>query len=282
LSGIAAYYQEYSFRGLVFHYVPTSGMVSGSNTALGSVMMQTSYRSNDTPPTSKTEILNEYWSNEIVPFESMAHPIECDPKENPFAIQYVRTGELPAGDNKLLYDLGVTYVAVQGAPANVLGDVWVTYEVELKKPILTSNSTGAVDSFQARFPFSVWNNIFTSAPTSTRGNLAVTYTGTLVSVPAGNGGVWLITLSAQGALAMASGSMSAPALTNAQSFAFDGTSAVVAPSSVTASASNVFTLVFGLLVTDRSLPWSVNFNTSPSNISGTFSSAVLTIAPLQP
>ena len=42
-----------------------------------------------------------------------------------------------------MYDLGVTHVAVSGQQANdvVLGDLWVTYEVELKKPILYSNVT---------------------------------------------------------------------------------------------------------------------------------------------
>ena len=67
LSQIAANYQEYRFKGIVFHYIPTSGMVTGANPALGSVMMQTVYRANDEEPTSKYELLNEYWSNESMP-----------------------------------------------------------------------------------------------------------------------------------------------------------------------------------------------------------------------
>jgi len=140
LSTIASQFQEYRIKGMVFHYVPTSGMYNSTSSALGSVMIQTSYRSVDAAPTSKIEMLNEYWATESSPAEAFCHPIECDPKENPFNIQYVRTGSLPSGENQLMYDLGRTFVAVSGVSnsTTVLGDLWVTYEVELKKPVVVS------------------------------------------------------------------------------------------------------------------------------------------------
>lgn len=144
LSNIARNYQEYRFKGVIFHYIPTSGSaVASTNNALGSVMLQTSYRATDTPPDSKRELLNEYWSTETAPFETTCHPIECNPSENPFNIQYVRQVAVPEGDNLLMYDLGVTHIATSGQQVDnvVLGDLWVTYEVELKKPILFSNVT---------------------------------------------------------------------------------------------------------------------------------------------
>lgn len=50
LSGIAQNFQEFNIKGAVFHYVPTSGTaVSSTSSALGSVMIQTTYRSNDGP-----------------------------------------------------------------------------------------------------------------------------------------------------------------------------------------------------------------------------------------
>jgi hypothetical protein len=140
LSGIAAQYSQYKIKGLVYHYVPTSGnAVSSTNAALGTVMLQTSYRATEDAPTSKIEMLNEYWSSEAKPSEEFCHPIECDPKENPFNIQYIRSGNLPVTENQLMYDLGKTTVAVSGQQADdiVLGDLWVTYEIELKKPVLT-------------------------------------------------------------------------------------------------------------------------------------------------
>lgn len=144
LSRQASLYQEYEFKGLVFHYIPTSGTaVSSTSAALGSVMMQTSYRSNDSAPTSKQELLNEYWASESVPFNTFVHPIECDPKENRFGnVHYVRNGPVPAGDTPLLYDHGVTFIATSGQQSfDIVGDLWVTYEVVLKKPIVNSNVT---------------------------------------------------------------------------------------------------------------------------------------------
>jgi hypothetical protein len=93
-------------------------------------------------------MLNEYCSNEVVPCDSMAHPIECDPKENPFNVQYVRSSGVATGESLLLFDLGTTHVAVSGCQTtgNVLGDLWVTYEIELKKPLVASNVTTNVVS----------------------------------------------------------------------------------------------------------------------------------------
>ncbi len=155
LSGIAENFQEYTVRGMVYHYIPSSGSaIASTNNALGTVMFQTSYRANETAPVSKHELLNEYWAGETVPSETMCHPIECDPKENPFKIQYIRTGGVPTGDSQLLYDLGSTFIAVSGQQANdvVLGDIWVTYEIELRKPMLLSSVTTG-SSFVNR----IWN-----------------------------------------------------------------------------------------------------------------------------
>lgn len=153
LSGIASQYSEYKIRGMVYHYVPTSGnAVSGTNAALGSVMIQTSYRATEASPTSKMEMLNEYWASESKPSEEFCHPIECDPRENPFNIQYVRAGALPSSENQLMYDLGKTTVAVSGQQAdnNVLGDLWVTYEIELRKPVLTNANNADIFSYGGR------------------------------------------------------------------------------------------------------------------------------------
>ena len=71
-------------------------------------MMQTVYRATDAAPSSKVELLNEYWSGEVVPNDTLAHPLECNPKENPYNVQYVRTTDPPANESKMLYDLGTT------------------------------------------------------------------------------------------------------------------------------------------------------------------------------
>lgn len=190
LSGVAARFQEYKIRGMVFHYVPTSGAaVASTNAALGAVMLQTSYRSSDTAPVSKIEMLNEYNSNESVPCEPFCHPIECDPKENPFNIQYVKSLVLPNAEDKLLYDLGVTHVAVQGCQTNgnPIGDLWVTYEVELKKPLVTSNVTQKFQTFGASYTGFDGAHLFESKIASV-GTLPITTSSNTVFFPKGTVG----------------------------------------------------------------------------------------------
>jgi len=140
LAPIAARFQQFEIKGMVYHYVPTSGIYSPDSSAIGAIMMQTTYRTTDAPPVSKIEMLNEYWATESIPSSNFIHPIECNPKENPFNVHYVRNTPITSGE-PLMYDLGKTFVATQGCPSSsdVLGDLWVTYEVVLKKPLISSS-----------------------------------------------------------------------------------------------------------------------------------------------
>lgn len=201
LARLANSYQQYRIKGLVFHYVPTSGSaVSSSNNALGSVMLQTSYRSNDSAPTSKIELLNEYWSSEAMPCEAFCHPIECNPAENPFNVQYIRADDLliPTSDSPLLYDMGTTHLCVSGQQATgvTLGDLWVTYEIELKKPIISSNVT--TDSFLYTAYVNPTSPTF-AAPfpttTTTEGNFPLPLAGRTLSIPAKYYGTFWIVVS---------------------------------------------------------------------------------------
>lgn len=192
LSQVAAQYQEYSFRGVVFHFVSTSGQsVASTNTALGTVMMTTNYKATDAPPANKIELLNEFFSCDAKPSESFCHPIECDPKENPYKVQYVRTGPISTTEDLKTYDLGEFYVASQGMPGQNtnLGELWITYEVELRKPKVSSFAN--LDLPSASFLATL--NINTTTPFGTNRvtkydsiGLAVLDDGT-VTIPAGRG-----------------------------------------------------------------------------------------------
>jgi hypothetical protein len=203
LNGIAVRFQEFKIRGMVFHYIPTSGSaVSSLNAALGSVMLQTSYRATDVPPGSKVELLNEYCSNEVVPCESMAHPIECDPKENPFNVMYVRSGALPTGENLLMYDLGITHLAVSGCQTtgNPIGDLWVTYEIELKKPLIASNVTSTLLTAGQTYTTGglAPSTVFGTSTTSLVGSLAATTLNNTITLPKGSVGTYQIWCSLNG------------------------------------------------------------------------------------
>jgi len=198
LSSIASQYSEYRIKGLVYHYIPTSGdSVSSTNPALGTVMMQTSYRSTETTATSKLEMLNEYWASEGKPSEAFCHPIECDPKENPFQVQYVRSGALPSTENALLYDLGRLTIATSGqqTTGNVVGDLWVTYEIELRKPVLTGLNGTVIRSalglgaagFNIATPFGTDFGITQSAMGG-----PITVAGNVITFGKGNVGTYLM------------------------------------------------------------------------------------------
>jgi len=208
LSTIATQFQEYTFRGVVFHYIPTSGdAVSSTNSALGSVIASTSYRSTAPAFTNKQQMLNEYFSGDAKPAETFCHPIECDPKENPFNVQYVRTGAVPTGEDQKMYDLGTTYIATQGQQAAfICGELWVSYEVELRKPVLAGaylpeaayaiyTMTGTVNSA---------NPLGTTAATKVSDtflNGGLGLTNNTITIPAGNAGRYLYDYSIEGASA---------------------------------------------------------------------------------
>jgi hypothetical protein len=195
LADIARSFQEYEIKGMIYHYIPTSGSaVSSTSSALGSVMIQTTYRATDDAPKSKIEMMNEYCANEVVPFDTMIHPIECDPKENPFAVHYTRSGTIPSGD-LLLYDIGTTFVATQGMQsAYVVGDLWVTYDIELRKPIVTSNVTGLSGYYGASWNSPSSGTIFPGAIVTQTGNLPVTFTGRTITFPRGTHGTFIVWL----------------------------------------------------------------------------------------
>lgn len=182
LSSLARQYQEYSFKGVVFEYISTSANALNSvNTALGTVMMGTQYRSTAPPFTNKIELLNEYYSTDAKPSENFVHAIECDPKENPFQVQYVRMGDIPLnnGEDPKMYDLGtftIASVGCQGVAVN-LGELWVSYEVELKKPQLGANLSIGASHYITNGTLNSTNPIGTTNPTKVYDNIGVKIEG---------------------------------------------------------------------------------------------------------
>jgi hypothetical protein len=215
LSSVAQQYQEYSWKGIVYHFVSTSGQsVSSTNTALGSVMMHTDYRVTAPSPANKIELLNEYFASDAKPSESFCHPIECDPKENPYNVQYVRAGAVPAGEDPKTYDLGKVNIATQGLPSASIntGELWVTYEVELKKPQLTGGVTLG-SHYQGTTGIDT-THICGTSPIVKSNTLGVTFNGVdTFTLPAGLTGNYIAIAAARGNLNDAP----APALTNAGS-----------------------------------------------------------------
>lgn len=288
LSDIARSFQEYEIKGMVFHYIPTSGSaVSSTSSALGSVMIQTSYRSTETAPASKIEMLNEYWSNEVVPFETMAHPIECDPKENPFAVHYVRSGAISSGE-PLLYDVGKTFVATQGMQSEyIIGDLWVTYEIELKKPMVSSEVTKYVGRFNSTYT-GVSSNMFFTTPSIISGNLPITTGVKSFVIPVGYSGVFeiLVHIRSNGGLSSTTGVTFAgsPTLTNCVAVdQVDGGSTSLTTTTVGGTTTDVKDLYYHLTIYKAETHLSASVDLPAATwTSGTTSYCALTITELGP
>jgi len=254
LSGLAHRFQQYRIKGMVFHYIPSSGIaVSGTNPALGTVMIQTTYRANDASPASKAEMMNEYWASEAAPSEAFCHPIECSPRENPFMTHYIRTVPVPSGETPMMYDLGKTFIATQGMPAdgNVVGDLWVTYEIELSKPNITSSvstdviSTTLYGTSDATHPLgtaALYNN----------GVIACSAVNNTLTFPIGLLGEFVVTVMYQGsATAYSAGAVTC---TNCVATGLGGMSTTDHSTALTAGAGvlNKMFTTFGVLLSDPS------------------------------
>jgi len=205
LATIAANFQEYSFRGLVFEFKSTSAdALNSTNTALGTVAMAVQYRAGASSFTTKQQVLNEMWSADAKPANSFFMPVECAPAECPMDIQYVRTGALGSNDDIKFYDLGRLSVATVGSQAAaVVGELWASYEVVLRKPILVGAIGADVESAQFyRSGINASSQPVGDTTQSSGGNsLGITFPDTnTIRIPAGSSGKYLLTMQWTGGL----------------------------------------------------------------------------------
>lgn len=146
LAQVASNYEQYSFEGLIFEFRSMSGdAITGTNTALGSVVMATNYNTLEPNFDSKSAMENHEFGASCKPSCDMMHPIECAPKLTPVTELYVRTDAniIPTDGDPRLYDWGnfqIATVGAQGTSVN-LGELWCSYQVRLIKPRLY-NSLG--------------------------------------------------------------------------------------------------------------------------------------------
>jgi len=152
LAQIACNYEQWCPEGILFMFKSTSGdALTGSNTALGSVILATQYNPYNPPFESLAEMLSYQFASAGVPSQDILHPVECAMTDNPLSEYYVRTAA-PKGDLRF-NDLGTFYVATtgfQGQSVNI-GQLWVTYQITLLKPKLYAALGLYEDYFCAKF-----------------------------------------------------------------------------------------------------------------------------------
>lgn len=191
LSSIAQNFEEYSIEGMIVEFKSTSAdALNSTNTALGTIVICAEYNVHQAAYVNKQQMENSLFCVSGKPSESLIMPIECDPKQNPFKIQYVRTGDVPSGQDKRLYDLCNFQVASVGSQAAaVVGELWVSYDIVLRKPQLSSGLGLALDTLH----YSLVAPVVTTAYFGTsRSELfdsyGASFSGTVLTLPAGNSG----------------------------------------------------------------------------------------------
>jgi len=140
LSQVAANFEQYKIRGMVVYLNSSSGSAVGStNTALGIWGVVTQYDPTEASFTNKQQAENYVGCQSAVPSQSLIHGIECKPSSTVIDKMYIRTGSIPDSEDLKFYDWGKFQVFTSGSQAvSVIGELWVSYDIEFYKPRLPS------------------------------------------------------------------------------------------------------------------------------------------------
>jgi len=162
MATIAANYEQYRIWGMVFEFrsmSATAVLSTGANTALGTVIMATSYNEATADFIDKRTMENYAYANSSPPSRTFYHPIESARGQTPVTELYVRVGATPSAQDLRLYDLGVFNLATVGMQGNVgvIGELWVSFEVEFLKPKLISGP--GLNLLGAKYSSSTYSNL---------------------------------------------------------------------------------------------------------------------------
>jgi len=149
-SQVANGFQQYRLRGMIFEFRSMSTDFSTVG-ALGTVALATNYNVLDDEYNSMIELQNSEYAMSAKPSASQLHPIECAPDLTSVPLKYVRNSahdpETQSQDARL-YDHCRFQIATEGLPPTVasdtvIGQLWVTYDIELYKPLLSNWGHGS-------------------------------------------------------------------------------------------------------------------------------------------
>jgi hypothetical protein len=135
LSQLASNYQEWIPQGIIFHFKSMSGDALNSvNTSLGQVIMATNYDPLADDFQSKAEMENTEFAESVRPSSNCLHMIECARQSTVLSNLYTKSDEVGSRfANLAKFEIATN--GCQGSSVN-LGELWVTYQMELVKPKL--------------------------------------------------------------------------------------------------------------------------------------------------
>jgi len=135
LSNMAMNFEEYVVHGLVFEYVSTTSPYNTSS-AMGSVILAMEYNPLAPAFTSKQQMENSDFAVSVRPDRNMMYGVECDEFNlNSYLTRYGSATPLQ------LYDVGLlnigNYNTTAIAAGAVMGELWVSYDITLRRPRLS-------------------------------------------------------------------------------------------------------------------------------------------------
>lgn len=213
LSTIANNFQQYQVMGMIFYFRSTSAdALNSTNTALGTVIMAADYDSASPNFISKNQMEQASWAVSGKPACDLMAPIECAPRETSVPVLYVRNGGLTSGSDIRLYDLcNFQFATVGSQAAAVIGELWVTYDIIFSKPIVTYGAPSSTYSAHYQFNASSSTIPFGTSRVQAFDNMQLTFSQTVMTIPAYVAGLFQITWYYTGLVAGAP--VVAPALT---------------------------------------------------------------------
>lgn len=184
LAQIASQYQEYDFKQLAYYFKSQSAnSIASVNTALGNVMLAVDYNIGNPTPTSKFELENLQGTVSGRPSQNITLLVECKKNLTVLNTQYIRYGQIPAGSDQRLFDMGKVYFATSGAQSSsVAGEIWVSYTCELKKRRLNGGLLNYTAQNAKYYSGTTTNisgtNIFAGLVAHPNNPMSLTFTGT--------------------------------------------------------------------------------------------------------
>lgn len=144
LATLANSFEEYTWNRVAFCYKTTSSdaiVAAAGTSAMGVIVMATQYNSNNPPFTSRQQMELYQGSMSVKPSLSACHYVECRRNLTPYQTLYIRANQHFLNDTVLgplqNYDVGQFTIATCNTNGGVLGELWVKYDVTLKKPKLS-------------------------------------------------------------------------------------------------------------------------------------------------
>lgn len=151
LSTVAQNFQQYRIRGMLFEFKSNYSEYNSAQAGMGTVILATEYDATLPPFTTKIDMENHQYAMSAKPSASQLHPIECDRGTAVLNELYVRQ-TVPDDNNDLRFsDFGTFQVAHVGIPNSDtpinLGEIWVSFEIELLKPQLAGAGSLILSSY---------------------------------------------------------------------------------------------------------------------------------------